>query len=132
MQRYKYENLLFRMEAMRAPLNEGAEPELDWTLEIDRNDENTVVLTGHLYRIGESGFGQALVISIIRDSNDEEILHDLEYLSEWAQDTGCIESMYDACRRSINSQASLMDFDPELPVKAPESVVKVAKPEEVG
>lgn len=130
MTQYRYENLLVRTEAARYPLPEEDQEELDWTLEIDRANDSNVVLSGHLYRVGQDGYGQALVMAVIHASNDEEVLEDLDYFSTWAQDVGCIEAMYDTCRRSINAQGSLMDCDFGLPVKAPESRVTVREAEQ--
>lgn len=128
-QAYRTEVSLVRIEAMKVPLEDEVDKALHWSLSVDMTNEQLVVITGHLFRVGSYGYAQALVLGVMRDEREIHERDDSQHYLDSAEHCGHLEAMYDVARRSISAQASLMDFDPELPTKAPEPTYR-DRPEE--
>jgi hypothetical protein len=119
---FKFEPNLSRIEVHRRP-NPDPAMEPAWSLFLYPG-EYSHVLMGILYIDGPKGTGQALALAMIdsADSVDAEI--EPEVLRDWAS-IHCVEVIYDICRRALEAQAAQMDFSFTLPIKSPESEVKI-------
>lgn len=129
MDNFRHEIVLLRMEVRRMYLDNDDERTIDWSIEVDPTNENVFLLTGHLFNVGAFGIGQALGTLVIMDDLSPAERSSPDTYLKIADQQGWTEALYDACRRSIAVQASLMDFDPELPLKAPDYEVQVTEME---
>lgn len=109
---------LLRMEAGRAAPNEQeARIQLNWDVTLDMSIDDTALFTGHLFRTSQNAFGQSLAIGAVKLNGNHMAFDEIV---EWGKASGLVESLYDACRRSLDAQASLMDIAFDLPTKAPD------------
>lgn len=117
----RHETFLGRIEVGRG--SSGSPDEAhgpDWHVMLDRASDDVAVLIGHLQGQGGSGDMQVLVQAVIVPVNKPESLPDFDALIDYSNSSGCVESMYDMARRSVDVQTALMDFTMNLPVKAPD------------
>lgn len=109
---------LHRLEVHAGPHRLKDGEVLRWTIRVGRSD-NDLVFQAYLGRHEVEGRGQAQAYAFRIGGNDASV-------ASWSRDQAvewgaryAFESLWDTCRRALQAQASLMDFQFELDTKAP-------------
>ncbi|WP_324644846.1 hypothetical protein [Pseudarthrobacter sp. LT1] len=76
------------------------------------------LLVGHLFRSTEAAHAQVRANGLIRAYEANGQAMDTDFVRE-RMAYGFVEPVYDACRRAIEVQGSIMDLDLELPKMSP-------------
>lgn len=113
----KLDSRVIRIEVHSTGIDEDDEPNLRWHIRGGLMDED-LVFFGYLNQRNREGFGQAQAIAIgfgvgadLADGWSDDDLR------EWGE-AYVFEPLWDLLRRALQSQASSMDFQLDIPIKA--------------
>lgn len=118
-----YDVIIDRIELIRH-YGEDAKEVLDWDVYLypfpDRESTwaPNYMLVGHLFRGNSGGHGQVRANALLRAYDSDGAPMSPEFVRE-RMAYGFIEPTYDACRRALEVQASMMDVDLDLPALSP-------------
>lgn len=110
---------LHRLEVHSGPHKLDDGESLEWQIRVGRF-KNDLVFVAYLGREEVDGTGQAQAFGFRLGRDDASVLEwTREDAVEWGIGYG-FEPLWDLCRRALQSQASAMDFQFDLDLKAPE------------
>lgn len=124
----RYEALLSRIELLRGNREDPEDDGSNWSVSMEGVDATLVVLSGFLKVNSRDGVGRALVHGaiVLPDENDG-VIPDVAEVREGLVAESCAELMYDTARRAINMQAAMMDFAFDMPLRAPDTKIKIKR-----
>jgi hypothetical protein len=115
--------VLHRIEVHGGPHQLENGETLRWSVRIGRQ-ETDVIYLGYLRRREVDGYGQAQAFAWRMGNGDPSAAEwSRERLVDWGA-RNVFEALWDVCRRALQAQASVMDFQFDLDVKAPEPTLK--------
>lgn len=117
---FRFDLQLQRIEVARQA-SDSKEPEIRWNLYSSSEASRYMVLFGVLRGSTGMAMGQASGVAVVSKADDEVIAdmspEDLQAISG--------KSVYDLCRRALESQGAQMDIEFEFSKTAPETKVRI-------